>query len=76
MNKDRRSRLSEIREQLSTLAEAIQDICAEEQEAFDNLPDSFQGRERGDAMQTAIDSMENAASGVEDAIGELQNVEG
>lgn len=75
MNKDRRNRLSEIREQLSTLSEAIQEICAEEQAAFDNLPESFQGGERGDAMQTAIDSMEAAASGVEDAISELQNVE-
>ena len=76
MNKDRRNRLSEIRDQLSTLVNAIQEISAEEQEAFDNLPESFQAGERGDAMQTAIDSMEAAASGVEDAISELENAEG
>ena len=62
MNKQRRKVISDIQDQLSTLAEAINNVWDEEQEAFDNLPEGLQESERGEAMQEAINALESAAS--------------
>lgn len=68
MNKDRRNRLQEVKESLDDVISQIEEIRDEEQEALDNMPDSFQQAERGDRMQTAIDTMDEAIS----AIGDVQ----
>lgn len=61
MNKQRRKVIADIQAQLSNLAEAINNVWSEEQEAFDNLPEGLQESERGEAMQEAIDALESAA---------------
>jgi hypothetical protein len=67
MNNERRKAIAAIAEQLTELREAIELIRDDEQEAYDNLPESLQYSERGERMQTAIDALINAAS-------ELENV--
>jgi hypothetical protein len=57
MNKQRKSNLSEVSDILDDAFSAIQDIIDEEQDAFDNLPESLQYSSKGDAMQDAIDLM-------------------
>ena len=61
MNKDRKAKIDEVVKTLETLRD-------EEQEAFDNLPESLQGSEKGQAMSTAIEAIDNAVS-------ELENIE-
>ncbi len=51
MNKDRKKRLSKI----WSLLEEIKD---EEQEAFDNLPESMQYTEKGESMEQNIDEID------------------
>lgn len=66
MNKERRDRLSKV---LSTIEEAkaeIEAIRDEEQETFDNMPESFQNGERGEKAQAAVDAMESAVSSAEE----------
>jgi hypothetical protein len=58
MNKDRRNRIANIISDLD-------DILSEEQDAYDNLPESFQQSERGEKMQEAIDYLEEAKSSLE-----------
>lgn len=61
MNNERRSKIQEAIELLEEIKDA-------EQEAFDNMPESFQQGEKGEAMELAI-------SGLDAAISELESIE-
>ena len=68
--------LMQIREEL---AEAIEDVVQEEQEAYDNLPGSVQESGRGCYMQAVIDGMEDVLDMIrsqeeEDFISALKEV--
>ena len=57
------------------LEELMQDIEAlqeEEQECYDNLPESLQDGERGQDMQEAADNLEYAANSVQEALDYLE----
>ena len=58
MNADRRKKLDQIKSDLQVVIE-------DEQAAYDNLPDSIREGEKGDTMQTAIDSMQTALDELE-----------
>ena len=69
MNKDRRkqiaSAIDEIRDletRIAAVRENVEHIRDEEQEAFDNIPESLQEGDRGQAMQSAIDYLDCAVS--------------
>ena len=66
MNKARRNRIAEVQSQLETLKQEIDSILEEEQEAYDNMPESLQNGERGEAMQEAIDALESAVGSCEE----------
>ena len=75
MNKVRRKKLSEIQEKMSELREMIDEVLSDEQNAYDNLPESLQDSERGEAMQTAIDAMESAIGSCEEAEESLEEAQ-
>lgn len=58
MNAKRRKKIQGICDELDVLME-------EEQEAFDNLPESIQYSERGEVFEAAIEVMETAKDGLE-----------
>ena len=72
MNNIRRSQITDIMENLSSLQTSIEELLEEEQEAFDNLPDGIQDSERGEAIQTAIDNLEEAVSNCEELLNNLE----
>ena len=74
MNKARRKAIEEIIDQLGTLKEQIESVSEEEQEAFDNLPESIQYSERGDAMSDYITDLDDAASSIDDVMSTLQDI--
>jgi predicted PurR-regulated permease PerM len=74
MNKARRKAIEEIIDQIGTLKEQLESITEEEQEAFDNLPESIQYSERGDAMGEGITDLEQASSDLEDIMTNLQDI--
>jgi len=76
MNHVRRKWIEEVYQKLQDLQEEIDAICAEEQDAFDNLPESLQYSERADAMQDAIDSLEYASSNLGEALDCLTEAQG
>lgn len=71
MNKERRKRIDEIIDQLNDIKDEIGSVLEEEQEAFDNMPESFQDGERGEAAQVSIDALENANSSAEETTDNL-----
>ena len=67
MNMQRRKRIEKIGMTLEDLFEELQALQEEEQEAYDNMPESLQSSERGEAIYEAIGNLESAASSLEEA---------
>jgi hypothetical protein len=64
MNRDRRKRLTAILEALEPFKDELEELRDEEQEAFDNLPESIQDGEQGQTMNEAIDQLEEAMASI------------
>lgn len=62
-------------EKLEALREEIECIKDEEEEAFDNFPESLQESERGEAMQEAISNLEYAFDSIDEVISYLEEAE-
>ena len=65
MNKARRASLKLALSKIETLTayieeikEDLQSVLDEEEEAYENLPESIQGSEKGEQMQEYIDSLD------------------
>lgn len=76
MNKQRRKALEELKGFAEHTRNKLQDwstdigyIRDEEQEAFDSMPESLQGSERGEQSRAAIDALDEALS-INDSISE------
>lgn len=68
MNNERRKSISIAHALIVRAKSILEDAAAEEQEYFDNMPESFQYGEKGDAAQEAADNLDNAH-------GELEGIE-
>ena len=81
MNNQRRKAIQEVMEQLSMPLDAITDlkeqleaIMEEEQEYYDNMPESLQGGEKGDMAQEAIDQISEAVSTLDEICSSIEEV--
>lgn len=75
MNNDRRKRiraeltnLEKAMGLLSDIKSALEDIRDEEQEAYDNMPESFQNGDKGEAAQAAIGELDSAIDALDGAL--------
>lgn len=68
MNAARRAALSAIAEKLESIKTDLEYLTEQEQEYYDNMPESFQSGEKGDKAQAAIDELESASSSLGEAI--------
>lgn len=75
MNNVRRAKLRKAMEMLEDAKLLIEEVRDEEQEAFDNMPESLQYTERGEKMEENIynlgeqmDAIENAYDGIEEVV--------
>ena len=71
MNKQRRKQPEDIQAQLLTLKEELESVMDEEQEAYDNMPDSLQESERGQAMYEGLDSLQTAIDSLESEVTDV-----
>ncbi len=71
MNKARRISITKIADSLQALKSDVESIQSEEQDAYDNLPESLQDSERGDRMQEAIDNLDDAMTLIDEAVTAL-----
>ena len=68
MNKDRRAQITEITDQLDALKSDIESIRDEEQEYYDNMPDSIQQGAKGDAADEAVTALDEAMDSIDSAM--------
>ena len=76
MNKQRREALAKQIAPLEEVKSQLDDLLSEEQEAFDNMPESIQCSEKGEASSNAIGEIESAISSIEEAISNIENAQG
>lgn len=75
MNKQRRKKLEQLKEQCETLMEKLEDILAEEEEYRENIPENLQSGRRCqiaddscEALSSAVDSLQETISSIEGCI--------
>ena len=79
MNNNRRKEISRIieeiesavstaKEKLEELQSSIESVRDEESGCYENLPEGIMYSERGEAMEQAVDNLDNAASSIEELI--------
>lgn len=71
MNNARRRQLQQITAQLEEIRELIETLVSEEEEALGAMPESLQASNRGARMEEIVDQLNEAASGIEDAVAVL-----
>lgn len=74
MNKERRQRIGKIIEKLEDIAAELEALADEERDAFDNLPESLQYGERGEAMEAAADELEDVSGEVSELASRLEEL--
>ena len=88
MNNDRRKRIKAVIKELNSSLEIIdaqyeelESLTEDEEEAFDSLPESIQGSDRGEEMEANIgtlseqqDSLSTVADTVREIVDELQDL--
>lgn len=66
MNKSRRKQIENIQSRILDLKDELETVRNEEQEAYDNLPESFQDGEKGEKMNNALENLDYAYSSLEE----------
>lgn len=74
MNKARRKWLEDIIGKLEEQKDELDSLINEEQEAYDNMPESLQDGERGTAMYDSISDLESERDSLEDVMQNLQEI--
>lgn len=72
MNQQRRKSIQEAIEKIQQGLADLEIARDEEQEYYDNMPESLQQGTKGDAAQAAIDALESAVSSIEDAVSSAE----
>lgn len=76
MNKQRREAIANLSAQSSELQGEIDTLMGEEQDYYDNMPESLQGGEKGENAQAAIDSLQEAYDAVDTIVDALSAASG
>lgn len=71
MNNERRKQINKVIAALSELQSEIEEILGDEQDYYDNMPESFQSGEKGEIAQNAISYLESAS--LDDIISSLES---
>ena len=75
MNAERRKMIAKAVTMLDEARGLIEAARDEEQDFYDNMPESFQSGEKGDKATEAISYLEDAMGNAESAISDLENIE-
>lgn len=74
MNNNRRKRIQNVIEQLNTCSSTLEDIKAEEDETREDIPENLQGAETYCLSEECSDKIEDAISGIQEVVSNLENI--
>jgi hypothetical protein len=75
MNKQRRKQLAIILSELENSFDKLTQVRDDEQEAFDNLPESLQWSEKGSTMEDTISALDDVLSDLDTVIANLSTMD-
>lgn len=73
MNKQRKERFYDVLGMLDDARSELEDIQAEEQDAFDSLSEGLQYSQRGDTMQSWLDLMDEIGEKIDNLASWIKN---
>jgi NifU-like protein involved in Fe-S cluster formation len=68
MNEERRKSLTRALDLIEDARNIVDEIKGEEEEAFENLPESMQSGDKGEKAQAAIEALSEAYDALDNAI--------
>lgn len=74
MNAKQRKELQGYADSLEEIKCAIEEMRDDEECKFENMPEGLQESERGEAMQFAIDQLEEASTYLQDSIDAINEI--
>jgi hypothetical protein len=74
MNDTRRRLLADAKQKIEEGMALLEIARDEEQDYFDNMPESFQSGQKGDDAQEAVDAIQSAYDEVENGIGNIEDL--
>lgn len=74
MNKQRRNEIHDILSELQSIKTRLEIVQMNEELAFDNMPENLQYSMRGEESQEAIDVMNSAVESLDEAISQLEDI--
>ena len=74
MNKVRLTQIEALKDAVYEIQEEIEALREEEQEAYDNLPDSLQETDAGRFSLDCLRDLESANEGLDDVVTTLGNI--
>ena len=74
MNKQRRKEIEKAQDIILEAKDMLESAMEEEQDAYDNLPESIQDGERGEEMQSYIDILQEVVDNLYDVYDQIGEV--
>lgn len=74
MNKQRRKNIKNNIDALGIIKNNLEDILAEEEDYFNNMPENLQGSIRGEESEEAIDILTEMIDAIEECIDNLDGI--
>lgn len=74
MNKQKRKRLEKAFDLIAQAEEILEEVKADEEDSYDNLPDNFRDGEKGEEMQNYIEMIDEAIGYVQDANSVIEQI--
>ena len=74
MNNNRRKEIKDVIKRLKESAELLENILSDEEESFENMPESLQASDNGMASEEAQEILGDAIAAIEDAIECLDEI--
>ena len=75
MNKVRRKELQEVIEQINIAKELLENIMCDEEEYRDNMPENLQSSEKYEKADAACDAMQEAINELEEAVSYIETAQ-
>jgi len=75
MNAEQRKKLDIAQKQVEQALATVGDVLDENQSSLDNMPEGLQNSDKGEAMQSAIDTMDEINGFLTDAVDSFNNLE-
>lgn len=73
MNKARREAISKLIDMIDEIRSDVAGLRDEEQDYFDNMPESLQGGDKGQAAEEAISALEDAYNSLDEVFNYLSS---